>query len=114
MIIFGWGHTIQKDYGETYPMKCSRCNNTDYWRLFRIRVWFDLFFIPVFPYKSNHYLLCPICNSGFKLDYHNLELAKELNQITLSFLDKKMTNKQYIAKLGNYDKLLINTEEDLD
>ncbi len=112
MIIFGWGHTKEKDYGETYPLKCSRCNNATYWRLFKVSEWFELFFIPVFPYKSNHYLLCPVCNDGLKLDDDKLEQAKELNAITLSYLNKKITDKEYNKKLDGYNKLLINLKEE--
>ncbi len=108
MIIFGWGHRTQKDYGNTYPIHCSHCNNTRYFRLVRVMVWFELFFVPVLPYKINHYLLCPICLAGIDLEDKKLDYAKELNEITLKYLDKQMTEKQYNDKLDIYDKLLIS------
>ena len=111
MIIFGWGHRKEKDYGETYPIECSRCNNSTYWKLIRIQEWFELFFIPVFPYKSKHWLLCPICSTGLELDDEKLDHAKKLNQITLSFLDKGITEEEYNNKLNNYDKLFIEVKQ---
>ena len=111
MIIFGWGNTKTKDYGETYPLKCSRCNNSTYWRLVRITQWFDLFFIPIFAYETKHWILCPVCNVGFELDDDKLEHARELNEITLSYLDKKITDKEYNKKLDSYDKVLTIVEQ---
>ena len=108
MIIFGWGHTTNRDYGETYPLHCSNCHNTSYFRLVRTMVWFDLFFIPIFPYKIDYNLLCPICRFGIKMEDKRLEQIKEVNEITLKYLDKQMTEKQYNDKRQDYDNLFIS------
>ena len=112
MIIFGWGHTTQKDYGATYPIPCSNCNNTRYFRLVRTMVWFDLFFIPIFPYEIDYHLLCPVCLAGIELEDKRLEDTKEFNETTRKFFNKEMTEKQYKDKLLIYDKLFISKKKE--
>jgi hypothetical protein len=106
-ILFGWGHTTRKDYGSTIPIKCTNCNNEVYYQYIKIKNWFTLFFIPIFPIEVNHYLLCPICQVGWKLNDDGIELAKELNQLTTKFNSKEITSNKYYNK-GNklYVKLI--------
>ncbi len=77
LIIAGFDHIKEKDYGETYPTKCPNCNNNVYLHLKNIKKFFTVFFIPLIPYKSKYYLLCPICNTGTKLSKEEVEKAKE-------------------------------------
>ena len=98
--LFGWGHQKIKDYGATLPLKCPNCHNDSFWRLAHSTVWFTLFFIPIFPYKSTYHLLCPVCSKGIQLERLRIDKAKQLTQATLSFLDKKMTEDEYKTALG--------------
>ena len=99
-IIFGWGHQTQNNYGPTLPIRCPHCNNDTFWHLVNTKVWFTLFFIPVIPYESIHYLLCDVCGRGIRLDgKQEIEEARYLNQATLSFLNKGMTESLYATVL---------------
>lgn len=62
-----------------------------------IKVWFTLFFLPVLPYESKHYLLCEICSRGIELDAQQVSKAKELNAATSAYLNKAMTEESYLA-----------------
>ena len=86
-IIFGWNYPSSKNYGPTLPTKCPHCGNDVFYHLLHKRLWFTLFFIPVIPYESKHYLLCNICSNGYELEDEQVEKAKQLNQMTLSLID---------------------------
>ena len=107
-IIFGWGHQTMKQYGATLPIKCSNCNNSVFLHLVQTRTWFTLFFIPVIPYESKHYLLCEVCGQGIELTGEQIEGAKELNQATLSFLSKDISEEQYKGRL--YETRLLKQD----
>jgi Fe2+ or Zn2+ uptake regulation protein len=104
-IIFGWGHQTIKQYGATLPIKCPNCNNSVFLHLVQTRTWFTLFFIPVIPYESKHYLLCEICGQGIELNGEEIDRAKELNQATSSFLSKEISEDQY--KVALYETRLL-------
>lgn len=79
-IIFGWGNSKQKDYGEVYPMNCSRCNNEVFYHYLKTWKRFSLFFIPLIPYGRKHFLTCPVCGASVKLDKFERKLVKEIRQ----------------------------------
>jgi Fe2+ or Zn2+ uptake regulation protein len=59
-----------------------------------------LFFVPVIPYDSHHYLLCDVCSRGFELHGPQIEKAKRLSQATKSYLGKQTTEEQYKIALN--------------
>ena len=99
MIIFGWGHTKREDLGAVMPLKCPKCNNTKFWHLRKQSTWFTLFFMPVFPYEKNKWLSCPICNSGIQLSNDQVERATELIEITNDYLNKYITEENYLSQV---------------
>lgn len=76
-IIFGWGHTKVRNFGALVARLCDNCHNHSAWVLLSRSVWFTLFFIPVFPYERDHFLLCPICQHGLKLTDAQFKTLKE-------------------------------------
>lgn len=40
---------------------CPNCGNRAEWSTVRVRSWVTLFFIPIFPYKTETLSMCPIC-----------------------------------------------------
>ncbi len=106
--IFGWGRTSNNDFGPTRYTKCRNCNNESFWHLMHRRVWFTLFFIPVFPYESDHYLLCRICTQGFKLSSDEIQKYIELNGLTRSLMAEEMTPEEYGSQVEKR-KLLGHT-----
>jgi len=94
-VIFGWGHQARKEFGATLPAICPNCGNKCYWHLTRVRVWFTLFFIPVIPYSSQHWLLCEVCSRGIELTGDQVPKAIRINQTTNNFLGSAMTELEY-------------------
>ncbi len=91
IILFGWGHISKKKKSEKPIKICEHCH-LNYLYLTRVTRWFTLFFIPIIPYKSNHYLLCPNCEFGYEIDEENVEgLIQQLE----SGSDQK-SNKKYV------------------
>jgi hypothetical protein len=99
MILFGWGHTTRKNFGPTFEQECSNCHNTKYWILTRIRVWFTLFFIPVFPYENKHFLSCPICQHGLTLNSQQLQEVKPLAEMNQLLVDGQITKEEYQRRI---------------
>lgn len=98
-IVFGWGRRTHTDHGPTLPITCPNCKNQTYWRYKHYRTWFTLFFIPVIPYESDHYLLCDICQKGITLNDAEQERAKILAGHTELYLRNQMPLDQYQARL---------------
>lgn len=95
LFVFGWGRRTRTDYGQTVPVKCTKCNNESYWELSRMRTWFTLFFIPVIPYENKHVLYCNVCSNGVVLPSANVDRALELNQQTKRYLNQEITREEY-------------------
>jgi hypothetical protein len=61
MLIVGWGHRKVKVIGPTEKRVCPRCTREDFWDLVEVRHFATLFFVPLIPYKREHFLRCPVC-----------------------------------------------------
>lgn len=99
-IVFGWGRRTHTDHGPTLPINCPNCHNQTYWRYKHYRTWFTLFFIPVIPYESDHYLLCDICQQGIVLGEQERERAKVLATYTNLYVKHQMSEAEYQARLN--------------
>ncbi len=67
-IIFGWGRRTIRVLGFTAAQPCANCRNTSQWKVVQVRRWFTLFFIPVIPYESRYFAMCPVCSRGIQVD----------------------------------------------
>lgn len=100
MLIFGWGHAKTKHYGPVQKQQCQNCFNEDYWSLYKQSTWFTLFFIPVFPYKSEYYFLCPICSQGLMLDnYNEIEYLQAIAETNTKLLNGQINEEEYSKEL---------------
>jgi zinc-ribbon family len=95
MIIFGWGRVTKKQHGPTLAMKCPQCNNETWFQLWRYRSWFTLFFIPLIPYSTAHFLSCSVCSQGMELNGDRLQQAKQLNGLTKGLLNATISKDDY-------------------
>lgn len=64
MIIWGFRQT-QKILGATIAYLCERCHNTNPFQILKVTSWFTLFFIPIIPYRTEYFIMCPICSYGY-------------------------------------------------
>ncbi|MFC1753210.1 zinc ribbon domain-containing protein [Thermoproteota archaeon] len=100
MLIFGWGKTTKKDFGDTLPTTCPVCKEKTFLSYLRVKTWFTLFFIPVIPYSSKHYLLCGRCGNGKEIEYDNVDEILSINRLTQSYLSKEISKDRYQKKLA--------------
>jgi len=99
-VIFGWGFTTTHVFGAVLPLLCPNCHNEQFWVLKRIRRWFTLFFIPIFPYESTHALMCPICGVGRELSGVELKRAKLFAETNAAYQSGTLREEEYSARLG--------------
>lgn len=67
MIIFGWGGGKAKNHGPALAQTCPSCGRDGFLHYFTVTKWFRLYFIPIIPYSTRHFLACPVCTSGTEL-----------------------------------------------
>ncbi|MCB9810401.1 zinc-ribbon domain-containing protein [Candidatus Nomurabacteria bacterium] len=109
-IFFGWGHTTRKVFGPAFKQHCSHCNNEEYWILTRIRVWFTLFFIPIFPYENKYHLACPICEYGITLNSEQISSIKPLAELNQQLVEGQITKEEYQRRVLSLDGNTAPTE----
>jgi|WetSurMetagenome_2_1015567.scaffolds.fasta_scaffold70880_3 hypothetical protein len=64
--IIGFGKRTVDLLGSAGRRRCPNCGNTAEWSTMRLRSWVTLFFIPVFPCKTETVSACPIC--GYRVE----------------------------------------------
>jgi len=67
VVIFGFGPGKGEDLGEVAPIVCPNCHNEVFLHHIRSKKTISLYFIPVVPYGTDEYLVCPICTHGTAL-----------------------------------------------
>lgn len=67
VLIFGFGPGKAEDLGEVAPLTCPTCHNDVFLHHVRSKKSVRLFFVPVIPYRTDEYLLCPICTRGLQI-----------------------------------------------
>lgn len=60
-LLFGFGKRTYQRLGSAGMRVCPICRNRAEWAYFRVRKWFTLFFVPIFPYKTQDVTICPVC-----------------------------------------------------
>jgi hypothetical protein len=68
LIIFGWGGGKAKNRGPAVPQTCQSCGHDGFLHYFTVTKWFRLYFIPIIPYSTRHFLACPVCTAGTELE----------------------------------------------
>lgn len=83
IVLFGFGHKTVKEHQLKDVTHCFHCNNLTNWTLSRQTNWFTLFFIPVIPYKTEHWVYCPICNKGHKITPDEFEKKRKIDKLNI-------------------------------
>jgi hypothetical protein len=99
-VLVGFGNEQKRDYGAAVPVTCPNCHNQTYLHLVEVKKRFSLFFVPLFPYDSDYYLLCTVCSRGVELDEEQFEKAKKLCRATRAFREGRISEDEYNAILN--------------
>lgn len=106
MIIFGFGSRRPKDRGGVVPMSCPNCNNESIFRHISQTKWFSLFFIPLIPYSTKHFLLCPVCSQGRQLTSTQVARTTEMIGITSAYQQQSISAEHYVEHARGYGNFL--------
>jgi Short C-terminal domain len=102
MVIFGWGPDKQEDLGEVAPGVCPNCHNQVFFHHVRSKKSVRLYFVPVVPYGTDEYMVCPICSRGLQLSGTQLPPVRSMSSATASFRRGRLAEAPYMAQVERF------------
>jgi zinc-ribbon family len=102
MVIFGFGPGKQEDLGEIAPSVCPNCHNQVFFHHVRSKKRFSLYFVPVVPYGTDDYLVCPICSRGLQISSAQLPYVRSMSSAAASFRAGRLAEAQYTAQVDRF------------
>ena len=102
MVIFGWGPDKQEDLGEVAPGVCPNCHNQVFFHHVRSKKSVRLYFVPVVPYGTDEYMVCPICSRGLQLSGTQLPPVRSMSSATASFRTGRLAEAPYVAQVERF------------
>lgn len=102
VVIFGFGPGRQKDLGEVAPGVCPNCHNRVLFHHVRSKKSVRLYFVPVVPYGTDDYLVCPICSRGLQLTSAQLPHVRSMSSTSASLRAGRITETQYLAETERF------------
>ena len=76
MIVIWGSRNTKKVLGNAGVYTCTHCQRAIIFQVIRVRTWFTLFWIPIFPYSNKYFVMCPTCSNGY--DITKAEALQEL------------------------------------
>jgi hypothetical protein len=98
VVIFGFGAGKAEDLGEVVPTVCPNCHNQVFLHHVRSKKSVRLYFVPVVPYGTDDYLVCPVCSQGLQLSARQLPHLRSMSAATASFRAGRLSEAQLIAQ----------------
>jgi hypothetical protein len=98
VVIFGFGAGKQEDLGETVQTVCPNCNNQVVLHHVRSKKSVRLYFVPVVPYGTDDYLVCPICSRGLQLSNTQMPYLRSMSGATTSFRTGRLAEAPTVAR----------------
>ena len=102
MVIFGFGRDQADDQGEVAPGVCPNCHNQVFLHHVRSKKHVSLYFVPVVPYGTEDYLVCPVCSRGLQLSSSQLPYVRSMSGATASFRRRRLPEAQYMAQVERF------------
>jgi len=98
VVIFGFGAGSPEDQGEVAPCVCPNCHNQVFLHHVRSKKSVRLYFVPVMPYGTDDYLVCPVCSRGLQLSRPQLPRVRSMSAATASFRAGRLPEAGYMAQ----------------
>jgi len=102
VVIFGFGAGSPEDQGEVAPCVCPNCHNQVFLHHVRSKKSVRLYFVPVVPYGTDDYLVCPVCSRGLQLSRPQLPRVRSMSAATTSFRAGRLPEAGYMAQVGQF------------
>jgi hypothetical protein len=102
VVIFGFGAGSPEDQGEVAPCVCSNCHNQVFLHHVRSKKSVRLYFVPVVPYGTDNYLVCPVCSRGLQVSDTQLRHVRSMSSATASFRAGRLSQALYMAQAERF------------
>jgi zinc-ribbon family/Short C-terminal domain len=102
VVIFGFGPGHPEDLGEVAPRVCPNCHNQVFLHHVRSKKSVRLYFVPVVPYGTDDYLVCPVCSRGLQISSAQLRYIRSMSGATASFRAGRLTQARYLAQAERF------------
>jgi len=102
VVIFGFGAGSPEDQGEVAPCVCPNCHNQVFLHHVRSKKSVRLYFVPVVPYGTDNYLICPVCSHGLQVSDTQLRHVRSMSKATASFRAGRLHQAQYLAQVERF------------
>jgi len=102
VVIFGFGAGNPDDQGEVAPAVCPNCHNQVFLHHVRSNKSVRLYFVPVVPYGTDDYLVCPVCSRGLQVNGVQLRQVRSMSAATASFRAGRMPQARYMAQVEGF------------
>ena len=102
MVIFGFGPGHPQDLGEVAPCVCPNCHNQVFLHHVRSKKSVRLYFVPVVPYGTDDYLLCPVCSRGLQIASAQMRHIRSMSDATAAFRAGRLTQARYMAQAEQF------------
>ncbi|HWN63534.1 MAG TPA: hypothetical protein VNO25_23010 [Streptosporangiaceae bacterium] len=102
VVIFGFGPGSPEDLGEVAPCVCPNCHNQVFLHHIRSKKSVRLYFVPVVPYGTDDYLVCPVCSRGLQISDAQLRRVRPMSSATASFRAGRLPQTRYTAQVERF------------
>ena len=102
VVIFGFGAGSPEDQGEVAPCVCPNCHNQVFLHHVRSKKSVRLYFVPVVPYGTDDYLVCPVCSRGLQVSGPQLPHVRSMSAATASFRAGRLSEAGYMAQAERF------------
>ena len=102
VVIFGFGAGQPEDLGEAVATVCPNCHNQVVLHHVRSKKKVSLYFVPVVPYGTDDYLVCPVCSRGMQLSRTQLSHVAPMKRATASFRAGRLSEGDYAAQADRF------------
>jgi hypothetical protein len=102
VVIFGFGAGSPDDLGEVVQCVCPNCHNQVFLHHVRSKKSVRLYFVPVVPYGTDDYLVCPVCSRGLQITGAQVRYLPSMSSATASFRAGRLTQDRYMAQVERF------------
>jgi zinc ribbon protein len=102
VVIFGFGPGKQEDLGEAVQVVCPNCHNQVMMHHVRSKKTVRLYFVPVVPYGTDDYLVCPVCSRGMQLSQAQVPHVASVKRATAAFRAGRLSEADYAAQADRF------------
>ena len=102
VVIFGFGPGHPENLGEVASCVCPNCHNQVFLHHVRSKKSVRLYFVPVVPYGTEDYLVCPVCSRGLQVSNGQLPYIRSMSDATASFHAGRLTEARYMAQVDRF------------